>query len=159
MARVEMTIDSINQDLLTYEWVILLKDKSAERYIPIYVGQTQADIIKEEINKKAIEPEYCDFSVPGVDVASATLKSVLINRFENNIFFAKILLKHGNKSYRADYPVAKGIAFAIKEGAPIYVLESILNEASIHDRDYGCYNIQISSTTFISKSSRFVRSA
>ncbi len=124
----------MRQDLLTYEWVILLRDKSKERYLPIYVGQAQGDIIQREMDKKAVGSEYYDFSIPVVDVTLATLESVLINRFGNNNFFTNIILKHDKKSYRASYPVAKSIAFAIKVGAPIYVLKSILDKAAIYVR-------------------------
>ena len=46
MAKVEMIIDSLRQDLLYYEWVVILKEKLGERYLPVYIGPQQADIIK-----------------------------------------------------------------------------------------------------------------
>lgn len=68
MAKIELIIGSMRQDLPTYEWVILLRDKSKERYLPIYVSQAQGDIIQREMDKKAVESEYYGFSIPGVGV-------------------------------------------------------------------------------------------
>lgn len=36
----------MRQDLLYYKWVVILKEKSAERYLPVYVGAPQGEIIK-----------------------------------------------------------------------------------------------------------------
>lgn len=53
MAQVEMIIDSVRRKSLSDEWVVILKAKGAERYLPIYVGPSQADIIKR-LSAKAL---------------------------------------------------------------------------------------------------------
>jgi len=131
MARVEMTIDSVRRDL-HYEWVVILKEKLAERYLPIYMGSSQADIIKSLlVGTEPAEPVDYDFSVAGVDTTDAVLKSVIINGFENNIFYAKLLFTHHEKSYKVDCPVAKAIALVVKAGVPIFAKEALLNKVAI----------------------------
>jgi len=136
MSRVEVIVDSIRQDLLHYEWVVILKERSAERYLPICVGSTQADIIKSlPVGTEPIETADYDLSVPGVDTTGAGIKSVIISRFKNNIFYAKLLFSRHNKSHKVDCPVAKAIALGIKEGAPIFAEEALLNKYAINVRD------------------------
>jgi hypothetical protein len=107
MARVEMTIDSVRRDL-HYEWVVILKEKLAKRYLPIYMGSSQADIIKSLlVGTEPAEPVDYDFSVAEVDTTDAVLKSLVINGFANNIFHAKLLFTHHKKSYEVDCPVAE----------------------------------------------------
>ena len=92
MAKVEMMIDSQRQDLLYYEWVVILKEKSGERYLPVHIGSQQADIIESLlVGTEPTEPVEFDSSAPDVDINIAELQSVIINRLKNNGFYAKLL--------------------------------------------------------------------
>lgn len=131
MARVEMTIDSVRHGL-HYEWVVILKEKFAERYLPIYMGSSQADIIKSLlVGTEPAEPVDYDFSVAEVDATDTVLKPLIINGFENNIFYAKLLFTHHKKSYKVGCPVAKAIALVVKAGVPIFAEEALLNKVAI----------------------------
>ena len=52
MPLVEMTIDSIRVSLMNYQRVVILKEKYAERYLPIWIGPAEADAIADP----AIDP-------------------------------------------------------------------------------------------------------
>ena len=41
MAEVEMVIDSLRQSPVNHQWVVILKEKLAERYLPVYIGSSQ----------------------------------------------------------------------------------------------------------------------
>jgi len=132
MARAEMVIDSLRQDLLYYEWVVILKEKSGERYLPVYIGSQQADIIKSLlVDAEPTEPVDFDFSVPNVDINIAELQSVIINRLKNNVFHDKLLFTHHNKSYKVDCPPAKAIVLSLRAQVPILVEETVLRKAAV----------------------------
>ena len=132
MAQIEMVIDSLRQDLLYYEWVVILKEKSGERYLPVYIGSQQADIIKNLlVGTEPTEPVDFNFSVPDVDINIAELQSVIINRLKNNVFYAKLLFTHHNKSYKVDCPPAKAIALSLRMQVPIFVEGTILRKAAV----------------------------
>ena len=136
MAQIEMAIDSLRQDLLYYEWVVILKEKSGERYLPVYIGSQQADIIKSLlVGTEPTEPVEFDFSVPDVDIDNAELQSVIINRLKNNVFYAKLLFTHQNKSYKVVCAPAKAIALSLIAEVPIFIQEAILRKAAIEIRD------------------------
>ena len=40
---IEMAIDSIRMSLMNYQRVVILKEKEAERYLPIWIGPAEAD--------------------------------------------------------------------------------------------------------------------
>ena len=42
---IEMTIDSIRVSLMNYQRVVILKEKMAGRYLPIWIGPAEADAI------------------------------------------------------------------------------------------------------------------
>nr|NIN35043.1 bifunctional nuclease family protein [Gammaproteobacteria bacterium] len=42
---IEMSIDSIRVSLMNYQRVVILKEKLAKRYLPIWIGPAEADAI------------------------------------------------------------------------------------------------------------------
>jgi bifunctional DNase/RNase len=42
---VEMVVESVRVNLNTYQRVVVLKEKATERYLPIWIGNTEADAI------------------------------------------------------------------------------------------------------------------
>ena len=132
MTKAEMIIDSVRQDLLHYEWVVILKEKAGGRYLPIYVGSPQGEIIRSLlVDAEPAKPVDFDFSVTDFDPNNADLTSVIINRFRNNVFSAKLLFNHHKKSYKVDCPPAKAIALSLKANAPIFVEETILRTVAV----------------------------
>jgi len=59
------------------------------------------------------------------------LESVTINRFEDNAFYAKLLMTFNNKAYDVDYPAAKALATAVRVNVPILADEVVLNKVGI----------------------------
>ena len=132
MAKVEMIIDSMRQELLYYQWVVILRDKLGERYLPIYVSSPQGEFIRSLlVDTEITEPVDFDFSVPDVDINIAELQSVIINRLKDNVFYAKLLFTHHNKSYEVDCPPAKAIALSLRMQVPILVEETVLRKAAV----------------------------
>ena len=42
---VEMTIEAIRVSLMNYQRVVILREKSSDRYLPIWIGPAEADAI------------------------------------------------------------------------------------------------------------------
>ena len=54
VAMIEMTVDSIRVSLMNYQRVVILKEKLAERYLPIWIGPAEADAIAIELQKVTV---------------------------------------------------------------------------------------------------------
>lgn len=132
MAEVEMVIDSVRQSPVNLQWVVTLKEKLAERYLLIYVGLSQADTIKWELTKvRSPRAITQDLGLTGIDMTDSKLESVTINRFEDNAFYAKLLMTSNNKAYEVNCPAAKALAIAVRTKVPVFADEAILNKAGI----------------------------
>ena len=59
MAQIEMVIDFVRRNMLSDMWVIILKEKGAERYLPIYAGSPQASLVGRQL-----QGVYEVYSVP-----------------------------------------------------------------------------------------------
>ena len=49
MALNEVTIDSVRRNSTTDEGAIILKERGAERYLPIYAGSPQASLVAKQL--------------------------------------------------------------------------------------------------------------
>ena len=48
---IEMVVDSIRVSLMNYQRVVILKEKAAERYLPIWIGPAEADAIAVKLQR------------------------------------------------------------------------------------------------------------
>jgi len=148
MAQIEMEIDSVRRGLLKEEWTIVLKERRGKRYLTIFVGKPQADLVGRELlylvkrqlpsfdlelrQRASQDLQLRDIETKtGIRLVSSKLESVTINRLENNAFSAKLLLTHQDKSYEVDYSPAKALAFSVRVQAPIFADEVVLSKAAI----------------------------
>ncbi len=132
MGRIKMSVESLRKSPVTKEWVLVLKEDAVERYLPIYIGQSQADILGRLLmGEKTSEPRDYNRSLAGVDIEGFEPESVIINQFEDNIYSAKLLLKHGNESLEIESPPTEALTFGIRKGLPILVEAEVLDKAGI----------------------------
>ena len=128
MAEVEMVIDSVRQSPVNHQWVAVLKDKSAERYLPIYIGSSQAEALKRELTDVSLIGPTGDDSISrDIKRIGSKVRSVKIDKLEDNEFSAKLVLATLSKPCEVDYPPAKALAIAVRAKAPIFTDEAILN--------------------------------
>jgi len=107
MAQFEVEINSVRRGLLKEEWTIVLKERRGNRYLPIFVTKSQADLVSRELlclvkrqlpsfdqelrQKASLDLQLGDIETKiGVSLVSCKLESVTINRLENKAFSAKL---------------------------------------------------------------------
>ena len=132
MAQIEMIINSVRRNSTTDERAIILREKEAERYLPIYAGSSQASLLAKELQGVGdSELEDYVFSLTGIDTTKSKVLSVIINRFENNIFSARLLLSQHDKPLEVDCPPAIALALGVRAQVPIFAEEAVLDKAGI----------------------------
>ena len=133
MGIVEMEIDSLRRNELSNEWALILKEKGAERYLPIYIGARQANIVEKLLlGVGRVDPAEFDLSSAGIDIIFCKVEAAVINRFANNVFYAKLLLtQNDGKAVEVDCAPAKAVAHGIRAEAPIFAGERVLDKAAI----------------------------
>ena len=90
---VEMTVDSIRVSLMNYQRVVMLKEKLAERYLPIWIGPAEADAIAVKLQGVTVpRPLTHDLLRTVIDTLGATIDSIVVSSLKNDTFYAKINL-------------------------------------------------------------------
>ena len=129
---IEMTIDSIRVSLMNYQRVVILKEKMADRYLPIWIGPAEADAIAVKLQGVSVpRPLTHDLLRSLIDALGASVNSVIVNDLKNDTFYAKITLDVDGGQMEVDSRPSDALALAVRVEAPIYVEESVLDKAGI----------------------------
>jgi bifunctional DNase/RNase len=127
-----MTIESIRVSLMNYQRVVILKEKEADRYLPIWIGPAEADAIAVRLQEVAVaRPLTHDLLRSVLDAVGATVEYILVNDLANDTFFARIMLQVDGKSLEIDSRPSDAIALAVRAQVPIFADESVLDKAGV----------------------------
>lgn len=133
---IEMTIDSVRIGLMNrqmeYQYVVLLREKGAERYLPIFIGPAEAKAILIKLKGENVpRPMTHDLLHSIVDTLGATIDSIIVNDLKSDIFYAKIIMNIDGGQTEVDARPSDALALAIRMDAPIFAEESVLDKAGI----------------------------
>ena len=128
MVRVELS--QIRIDERRHEQVIVLREKNGTRSFPIVIGIQEASAIKIEIaGVNPPRPLTHDLLVNTIKQLGATLEKVMVDKLEDNIFFAKLVLKNKDgEEIRVDARPSDSIAIAVRAKVPLFVSEEVLDK-------------------------------
>ena len=129
---IEMTIDSIRVSLMNYQRVVILREKKAGRYLPIWIGAAEADAIAVKLQGVTVpRPLTHDLLGLVIDSLGATVDSIIVNDLKSDTFFAKIILNVDGGQVEIDSRPSDALALAVRAGVPIFVDEAVLDKAGI----------------------------
>ena len=132
VTMIEMTIDSIRVSLMNYQRVVILKEKIADRYLPIWIGPAEADAIAVKLQGVTVpRPLTHDLLRSVIDALGATINSIIVNELKNDTFYAKIVLNVNGGQMEVDSRPSDALALAVRADVPIYAEETVLDKAGI----------------------------
>ncbi|MBI4436300.1 MAG: bifunctional nuclease family protein [Candidatus Omnitrophica bacterium] len=127
-----MELSQIRIDEKRGEQVIVLKEKNGKRLLPIVIGILEATAIKMEISGyHPPRPLTHDLLNNTIAELGAALSQIVVEKLEQNIFFAKLVIETGNgQTIEVDARPSDSIALAVRAKAPIYVARTVLDQVS-----------------------------
>lgn len=136
---IEMAIDSIRVSLMNYQRVVILKEKTAERYLPIWIGPAEADAIAVKLQGVNVpRPLTHDLLRSVIDALGASVNSIIVSDLKNDTFFAKIMLNVDGSVVEIDSRPSDALALAVRSEVPIFADESVMDKAGIYlDQETG----------------------
>lgn len=134
---IEMKVAGIAVDASTRSPIVLLRDATDRRQLPIFIGQDQAKAIMMTLENQAPpRPLTHDLLVNILEAWDMTLERVVIHSLQDNTYFAILTLKNGEIRKEIDSRPSDAIALALRTRSPIWVMEEVVAEASMPvDRD------------------------
>ncbi len=114
----EMLIDSIRVSLMNYQRVVILKERRASRYLPIWIGSPEADSIAVKLQAVSIQrPLTHDLLGNVITTLGASVQHVVVSDLSNDTFFAKLVLAiPDGANVEVDCRPSDAIAVAVRGG-------------------------------------------
>jgi len=132
--QIEMTIKGLMVDPITNTPIVLLRDKGGQRVLPIWVGIFEANAIALQIENVATpRPMTHDLLRNVIADLEASVEKVVVSDIKDNTFYALIYLSLKGESLAIDARPSDAIALALRTRAPIFVEESVIENAKPFD--------------------------
>ena len=127
----EMLIDSIRVSLMNYQRVVILKEKSSDRYLPIWIGPAEADSIAVKLQDLSVaRPLTHDLLNLVITSLGGSVSHIVVSDLLNDTFYAKIFIQRNGDNLEVDSRPSDAIALAVRVKVPIYVEETVLDKAA-----------------------------
>jgi bifunctional DNase/RNase len=132
MDQIEMSVDSIRVHMPSGQHVVVLKQKDAERFLPIWVGMAEANAIALKISGiKPDRPVTHDLLVNILGDLRVSVTRVVVSELRDDTFHAQIVAMQDGKELIFDSRSSDAIALAVRVESPIYVVKEVLDQAGV----------------------------
>jgi bifunctional DNase/RNase len=129
---IEVTIDSIRVSLMSQHRVVVLKDTSSDRYLPIWIGPCEADAITIELQEMPPQrPLTHDLLKTVIREMGGKVVHIHINDLRNDVYYARIVVDVRGNQIEIDSRPSDAIALAVRVKTPIYVADVVMDKAAI----------------------------
>ncbi len=131
---IEMTIKGLTVDPVTNMPIVILHDVDDKRILPIWVGVFEANAIALQIeNVHTPRPMTHDLLRNVIHDLQASVERVVVSDVKDNTFFAHIHLDTLAGKVAVDARPSDAIALALRTRSPIWVEESVIENAKTID--------------------------
>ncbi|PYQ32348.1 MAG: hypothetical protein DMF57_13415 [Acidobacteria bacterium] len=125
-----MSIKGLMLDPVSNSPIVVLKDEDEKFFLPIWVGIFEANAIALQLeNVTTPRPMTHDLLRNLISELDARVTRVVINDLRDSTFFAQIRVITGQRTMEIDARPSDAIALALRTEAPIFVAQSVLDQA------------------------------
>lgn len=125
----EMRVVGIRVELPNNQPILLLRESEGDRYLPIWIGQSEATAIAlEQQGVKPARPMTHDLMNNVITAFGRELEQVRIIDLREGTFFAELVF---DGDVRVSARPTDSIALALRAGVPIHADEAVLAEAGL----------------------------
>ena len=128
----EVFIDSVRVSLVNQQRVVILKEKAADRYLPIWIGPAEADAIAVKLQDVTVpRPLTHDLLGSLITKLGGNIEKIVVSDLSNDTFYAKIVLAANGGQQEIDCRPSDALAVAVRAQVPIFVEELVMEKAGI----------------------------
>jgi bifunctional DNase/RNase len=125
----ELTVVGVRVELPGNQPIVLLKESTGDRYLPIWIGAVEATAIAfAQQGIVPARPLTHDLLKDVLEALRARLDAVLITELRDGVYYADLRFADGTS---VSARPSDAIALAIRAGATIYAEEEVLDTAGI----------------------------
>ncbi|MEU9837144.1 bifunctional nuclease family protein [Streptosporangium sp. NPDC048047] len=125
----QMEVVGVRVEMPSNQPIVLLKEAHGERYLPIWIGMTEATAIAmAQADEPPPRPLTHDLFRDVLDALDVQLTTVNIVALRDGIFFADLVFSNGTE---VSARPSDSIALALRTGARIFASEDVVAEAGV----------------------------
>lgn len=127
-----MTLVGVRVELPTNQPIVLLKEETGERFLPIWIGAFEATAIAFALQGvETARPMTHDLFKNVLEELGVRMSKVVINDLIEGTFYAEITMSLNDEVHVVSARPSDAIALAVRMNVPIFAEEKVLDEASI----------------------------
>jgi bifunctional DNase/RNase len=129
---IEVSVDSIRIHMPTAQHLVILKEKEADRYLPIWIGSFEAQAIATKISGNSLgRPLTHDLMATAFGDLGISVKRIVVTRLADQVFYARLYVKQNGRDLDFDARPSDAIALAVRVECPIFVASEVMDSAGI----------------------------
>lgn len=110
--------------------LIVLRERSGERQLPIVIGLSEALAIDRRIKQHPVQrPMTHDLLANVIEALSGELEKIVVNDLKEHTFYAKLVVRIDGEIVEIDSRPSDAIALGVATDVPIYVEDHVLRDA------------------------------
>ena len=132
MKLIQLKINGISySETQSGAYALILSELDGGRRLPIIIGGFEAQSVAIALDKelKPKRPLTHDLFKSFADRFNIYVKQVIINKLMDGVFFSSLICEKDKTEEIIDSRTSDAIAMALRFNAPIFIYDSILNEA------------------------------
>lgn len=127
----EVEVASLGLDKSSNTPVVILKEKTGEGVLPIWIGPGEASAIAMKLaGIEFSRPLTHDLLTSVVEELGSQMVRVLITKVVDNTYYASLVFRHDGQVLSIDARPSDSIALALRAEAPIYAQQGLLELTS-----------------------------
>ena len=133
---IEMQLVGVRVELPTNQPIVLLRERSGERFLPIWIGPVEATAIAFALQGIVTQrPMTHDLLKSILEETGVHVDRVLITELRETTYYATLELSRDGSPYSVSSRPSDAIALAVRSGVPLFASPDVLNDAGILIRD------------------------
>ncbi|OGO28783.1 MAG: hypothetical protein A2Z16_14475 [Chloroflexi bacterium RBG_16_54_18] len=129
---IEVVIDSIRVSLMSQQRIVILRERDAERYLPIWIGVYEAESITIALQSVEVaRPLTHDLLKNIFSQLEARILRVEVVGLREDTFYGNIVAETDGRIINIDARPSDALAIAVRTHVPILVARTVMESAGI----------------------------
>jgi bifunctional DNase/RNase len=133
MRKIELEIIALSHSVTqSHSFAVVLGEVGGTRRLPIVIGGFEAQAIAVALdNIKPSRPLTHDLLKTICDTFEVQLEYIYISKLLDGVFYSNLVCRKGEEYFEVDSRTSDALAMAVRFDCPIYVEETILQDAGV----------------------------
>lgn len=129
---VPMTVTGVRVELPSNTPIVLLREQTGVRFLPIWVGTVEAMSISSAMEgAEPPRPQTHDLMLSVIEALGGTAVRIVVTELRDSVFFADLVFERDGHEIVVSSRPSDAIALSVRAGIPVFASQIVLEEAGI----------------------------